>query len=275
MKCLDLFSGIGGFSLGFQNSGIETVSFCEIDEHCHKVLNKNFPGIPIFKDVTKLTGETVDQFFGNIDIICGGFPCQDISVAGNKKGINNETRSGLWFQYKRLIEEIKPRYVIIENVRNLLSNGLGTVLKDLGEIGYDAEWEIISARDVGACHLRERIWIVAYPNRCNIRKQSVRKRGCKSKAISSNDGKNGKPSDSDYFRFWPTFTTEEEKQQWWAKATSQFCAGWETESAVCGVDDELSKGLDKNRAQRIKQLGNSIVPTIAEIIGKRIMELEK
>lgn len=188
LKVLDIFSGIGGFSHALHSLGhFETVAFCEIDKDCHKVLKKNFPGIPIFEDVNevrtthifhgedylqehdKATGLVKTEIFSSdIDVICGGFPCTDISTAGKQKGLIDErtgkaTRSGLWFQYRRLIGEIRPKWVFIENVRNLVNNGLLQVVKDLDELGYDCEWQIISARDIGACHLRERIWIVAWP----------------------------------------------------------------------------------------------------------------
>lgn len=252
LRILDLYSGIGGFSKAFEDVSSEhfkTHAFCEIDKYAQLVLKKHWPLTPIFEDVRTIPGK---MFRHRIEIICGGFPCQDISVAGKQRGINEETRSGLWFEYKRLIEEIKPRWVVIENVANLRSNGLAVVLKDLSEIGYDAEWDIISARSVGAPHLRERIWIVAYPSKNTL----------------------NSTTDSNDFRFWPTFTTEEEKQFWWAEATTKFCNWWETEPDICRVDDGLSKELDKVRSQRIKQLGNSIVPPIVEIIAKRILELE-
>jgi len=278
LKVLDLFSGIGGFSLGLEaTGGFETVAFCEIDKHCHKVLNKHWKEVPIYNDVKELTG-----LYG-IDVVCGGFPCQDISVAGFKKGITDETRSGLWYEYKRIIKEIKPRFVIIENVRNLLNNGLAIVLQDLHEIGYDAEWEVISARTVGAPHLRERLWIVAYPNRSRLQRQFQEHRkddgmgaqknsGCSDSLLCSEPRSISNAND---FRFWPTFTTEEEKQQWWTKATSSFCDRWKIESSICRVADGLPKGLDKGRAQRIKQLGNSIVPHIATIIGNQILSKYK
>jgi DNA (cytosine-5)-methyltransferase 1 len=280
VKVLDLFSGIGGFSLGFHRAGLKTKAFCEIDKHCYKVLRKNFPTTEIFSDIKDF--RSVE---GEFDVICGGFPCQDISVAGKQKGLKDElgkeTRSGLWFQFKRLIEEIKPKYVVIENVRNLLSNGLATVLKDLSEIGYDAEWEIISARDVGACHLRERIWIIAYPKCERSQRRILIERESGSMGSEQNSGSTDNSmceetsstyiTNSDDFRFWPTFATEEEKSQWWTEATASFRDWWQTESTICRVDDGLPRGLDKGRAQRIKQLGNSIVPAIAEIIGRRIM----
>lgn len=277
LRILDLYSGIGGFSKAFEDVSSEhfkTHAFCEIDKYAQLVLKKHWPLTPIFEDVRTIPGK---MFRHRIEIICGGFPCQDISVAGKQRGINEETRSGLWFEYKRLIEEIKPRWVVIENVANLRSNGLAVVLKDLSEIGYDAEWEIISARSVGAPHLRERIWIVAYPN--GYRPESgvslqARDEGKSLLPRRPSEKRDIKSSDSDHFRFWPTFTTEEEKQFWWAEATTKFCNWWETEPDICRVDYGLSKELDKVRSQRIKQLGNSVVPPIIEIIAKRILELE-
>jgi DNA (cytosine-5)-methyltransferase 1 len=292
LKVLDLYSGIGGFSLGFHNAGgFETVGFCEVDKDCQKVLKKNFPNVGIHQDVKEFHGnlkiesfQDYTPFSGNVEVVCGGFPCQDVSVAGKKKGLIDEegkrTRSGLWFEFKRIIKEIRPRWVIIENVRNLLNNGLATVLQDLHEIGYDAEWEVISARSVGAPHLRERIWIVAYPtNSKGKRVQGLRASGLQEPhshdeeglSLCSSEAEHPSATNSDDFRFWPSFTTEEEKQHWWAEATSGFRDRWEVEPTVCRVDDGLSKGLDKGRAQRVKQLGNSIVPQIAEIIGRRIM----
>lgn len=273
VKVLDLFSGIGGFSYGLEMASKEfkTTKFCEIDKFCQKVLKKHWPEVPIHDDI-----KTLKCTEGEFDIICGGFPCQDISVAGQKKGITNETRSGLWYEYKRIIKEVKPRYVIIENVRNLLNNGFAIVLKDLHEIGLDAEWEIISARSVGACHLRERLWIVAYPNAFKLRQQSRGSSGTQgeSKVLIGELSSNGfpEPTYSDNFRFWPSFATEEEKSEWWAKATSSFRDWWEAESSVCRVSNGLSEGLDKDRVSRIKALGNSIVPQIVKIIGERIYD---
>lgn len=282
-KVLDLFSGIGGFSLGLHRAGFETIAFCEIDKHCQKVLQKNFPNIPIFSDIKELSGE---QFKGNVDVVCGGFPCQDISVAGKKKGLIDEegqtTRSGLWFEYKRLIQEIQPKLVIIENVANMRNIGLARVLKDLWTLGYDAEWHIISARSVGANHLRERIWIIAYPNNARLERSGRPGETCETctqisfgSSIMQNES-----SDSDMSRLWRPFTSEEEKQQWWSKATSSFCDWWQTESRICGMDDGLPEQLDRTtrakreraRKERIKQLGNSVVPQIIELIGRELIK---
>lgn len=158
-RILDIFSGIGGFSLGLEKSGMETVAFCEINPFCQKVLNKHWPSIPLFSDITSLSKTYLPQ----IDVIAGGFPCQDISVAGKGGGINAK-RSGLWKEFVRLINEIRPKYAIIENVANLRGKGLIRVLQDLWEIGYDAEWHCIPASAFGAPHRRDRIWIIAYPS---------------------------------------------------------------------------------------------------------------
>jgi DNA (cytosine-5)-methyltransferase 1 len=165
LNVLDLFSGIGGFSLGFERAGWHTIGFCEIEPSCQLVLAKHWPNTPIISDIRNLNATSAPD---SVDIICGGFPCQDISVAGKKAGITG-SRSGLWKEYARLINELKPRYAIIENVANLRSSGLVTVLTDLWQIGYDAEWHCVPASALGAPHRRDRIWIIAYPNRerCN------------------------------------------------------------------------------------------------------------
>ena len=156
MNVLDLFSGIGGFSLGLEAAGMRTIGFCEIEPYCRAVLAERFPGIECHNDVKTLKAK------GSINVICGGFPCQDISLAGTGKGLAGE-RSGLWREYHRIIEETRPKWVIIENVSALRSRGLEEVLRSLAEIGYDAEWHCIPACAVGAPHQRDRIWIMAYP----------------------------------------------------------------------------------------------------------------
>ena len=158
---LDLFSGIGGFALAAKwcwGDELDLVGFCEIEDYAQKVLQKNFPDVPIYKDIKKLDGKE----FKNIDLITGGFPCQDISVAGRGIGLEEGTRSSLWFEMLRIIGEVRPRYALIENVPMLTLRGGTRVISDLTEIGYDSSWTIISAQDVGAWHRRKRIWIVAY-----------------------------------------------------------------------------------------------------------------
>ena len=167
-KVLDLFSGIGGFSLGLERTGgFETVAFCEIEEFPRKVLNKHWPDVPIYEDVRNVTAERLRADGIIPDIITGGFPCQDISVAGNQAGIGEGTRSGLWSECARLLGDIRPRYAIFENVTALLSGDNGRwfeqVLWDISQVGYDAEWHCISASELGAYHHRDRVWIICYP----------------------------------------------------------------------------------------------------------------
>jgi DNA (cytosine-5)-methyltransferase 1 len=197
-----LFSGIGGFDLGLERAGMRTVWFCEQDEYCQRVLARHWPGVPCYDDVRALVADTdngrlaidkgrdiplslesrgserggdadgrrdlvpagmVPVPVPYVDVLCGGFPCQDLSYAGRGAGLDGE-RSGLWAEYARLIRELRPRYVIVENVPALLARGLGRVLGDLAAVGYDAEWDCIPASAVGAPHRRDRVWLVAYPN---------------------------------------------------------------------------------------------------------------
>ena len=172
---MDCFSGIGGFTIGLEASGMQTIAFCEIEDFPRKVLAKHWPNVPIARDIRKLSynrktkeliydGEVI--YVGSIDVVCGGFPCQDLSVAGKQEGISAE-RSGLWSELCRIISEIRPKYAIVENVTALISGDsgrwFGTVLGDLAEIGYDCEWHCISASELGAHHHRDRIWIICYP----------------------------------------------------------------------------------------------------------------
>ena len=161
MKLLDTFAGIGGFSYAAEKlvGGFETTQFIEINPYCQKVLNKHWSHVPIHDDITTFTAKP-----GEFDIITGGFPCQDISVAGLQKGITKETRSGLFYELIRVIRMVRPKYVVLENVAAILNRGLDIVLRELFEAGYDAEWAVISASSLGACHQRSRWWLVAYPN---------------------------------------------------------------------------------------------------------------
>lgn len=159
LRVLDLFSGIGGFSLGLEKTGrFTTVAFCEIDPFCQRLLRARWPGIPVYEDVRTLDFKTIAA-----DIVTGGFPCQDISNSGHQQGIEG-ARSGLWSEIVRAIRDIRPQFAIVENVSALTFRGLGRVLGDLAEIGYGAQWHCIPASASGAVHHRDRIWIIAYPN---------------------------------------------------------------------------------------------------------------
>ncbi len=174
-----MFSGVGGIEAGFHLEGFKTAFFCEIEEFCQKILKKRYPGIEIHPDIRKFQAKRSKRLFA----LAGGFPCQDISVAGQGKGIATGTRSGLWFEYVRAIGEIRPRYAVIENVPGLFGwfptehppdpvegaeweveeeQGIARVVADLAATGYDAEWRCLSASDVGAPQGRKRAFIIAW-----------------------------------------------------------------------------------------------------------------
>ena len=167
MRHLDLFSGIGGFSLGLEaTQQIKTVAFCEIDKYCTKVLNKNWPEVPVYNDIKELTYDKLKaDGIDNIDIITGGYPCQPFSVAGLKKGVEDPRH--LWPEYFRLIKELRPTWIIGENVSGHIKLGLDAVQEDLESEGYSLRTFSISASSVGANHQRERIWTVAYSQHNN------------------------------------------------------------------------------------------------------------
>lgn len=249
MNVLDLFSGIGGFSLGLERAGMKTVAFCEIDPYAQKVLKKHWPDVPIYCDVRELTyARLCSDGIDRIDLICGGFPCQDISVAGKQAGITGQ-RSGLWSEIARLISEIRPQYAILENVPNLLTGErgawFGRVLGDLAEIRYDAEWHCIPASLIGATHRRDRVWVVAYS----------KQRMFKSIRLSDqiNVGKLGNQ---------------------WSSITNSSLFG--INRAECKTnryslrnDDGFPVAVD-----RIGCLGNAVVPQIPEMIGRAIIQCE-
>jgi DNA (cytosine-5)-methyltransferase 1 len=183
LKVGSLFSGYGGLEMGIEAVlDAEVVWHCEFDDAPSKILEQHYPGVPNFGDVTKVDWSTVEP----VDVLCGGFPCQDVSLAGKRAGLKDGTRSGLWSEFALAIEILKPRLVVIENVRGLLSatansdveycswcmgdsdgehplRALGAVLGDLSDLGYDAEWETVRAADAGAPHNRARVFIIAYP----------------------------------------------------------------------------------------------------------------
>src|SRR6516164_220861 len=155
-----LFTGIGAFDLGLERTGgFRVIWQCESDPFCNRVLARHWPDVPRYPDIRTLRAEDVEA----VDVLCGGSPCQDLSHAGRREGIDGE-RSGLWAHYARLIRDLRPRYALLENVPGLLAGGLGRVLGDLAACGYDAEWESLPAGAFGAPHLRDRVWLVAYPH---------------------------------------------------------------------------------------------------------------
>lgn len=178
LATLDLFAGVGGFTLGLEEAGgFETKAFCEIDAFAQKVLKKNWPHVLLLNDVRAIQDNTIDC---QIDMITGGFPCQDLSIAGLKGGLIDNERSGLWRECIRLVRLFRPKYAVFENVSNLLAEPdyapggwFSTILRDLAASGYDAEWQNIPACAVGGQHNRERVWIIAHPQ-SRIRKMPER-----------------------------------------------------------------------------------------------------
>lgn len=244
LRVLDLFSGIGGFSLGLDRTGgFETVAFCEIEEFPRRVLAKHWPKVPIYHDVRELTKDVLDRDGITVDVITGGFPCQDVSTAGKMAGIDGE-RSGLWGQIARLGGEIQPRLIIVENVSNLISGGSGAwfarVLRDLAALGFDAIWHCIPASHVGALHQRDRVWIIAYPNANSLRLQGV----------------------------WRPAERPWSEEQFTRLVQVALQNAIPTRNGG-GVSDGLP-----NRSHRLKALGNAVVPQIPEMIGRAILEAE-
>lgn len=161
MNVLSLFSGIGGLELGLERAGMTVVGQVEIDEFCRRVLAKHWPEVPRHEDVRTATTWWTSEPRPPVDVLCGGFPCQDVSDAGRRAGIEGE-QSGLWTHFAEVIRTVRPRYVIVENTPGLLARGMGRVVGDLAACGYDSEWDCIPAAAIGAPHLRARLWILAY-----------------------------------------------------------------------------------------------------------------
>jgi DNA (cytosine-5)-methyltransferase 1 len=182
LNVLDLFSGVGAFGLGLERAGMRVVAFCERDLFCRRVLAKHWPAVPIYDDVRTLTAARLAADGIAVDVVCGGWPCQDISVAGNGAGLAGE-RSGLWSEFARILGEVRPRHAIMENVAALLGRGLGDVLGDLAALGYDCEWHCIPASDVGAPHRRDRVWIIAHAERGAVRDEQQRMPGGRPRGV--------------------------------------------------------------------------------------------
>lgn len=264
LRVLDLFSGIGGFSLGLERTGgFETVAFCEIDPFCRKVLAKHWPNVPCYTDVRELTSERLAADGIAVDVICGGFPCQDISAAGKKVGISG-ARSSLWSEITRLAGEIGPRFIVMENSSALLSRGFSEILCDLATRGYDAEWQCIPASALGAPHGRDRVWLVSYPN---------------------NESQSDSPKHDETRRMPPPGIRDVADMQRRIKPLGRVMAGigrvsesiswdllWDFENSPIGmgVDDGLPRRMD-----RLRSLGNAVVPQIPELLGRAILATQK
>ena len=287
LTVLDLFSGIGGFSYAAERlvGGFQTIAFCDSDEPCRKVLRRHWPDTPIFTDVRSLTAEQIKPLCPNgLSLITAGFPCQDLSVAGKQAGYNGE-RSVLFYEIIRLARELRPKFLLLENVRNLLSHQNGETFQEtlfqIAKAGYDAEWAVIPASDVGACHRRERIWIIAYSKDMfgnGGEREHARQSGetslsqfgnsCRQDAAHANDPR---------LEGWEPASVLQYPPQWSARTGDSSCARLSPEWTSYVSRPVLRRGDDglRNRVDRLKQLGNSIVPQVAAVPLKRIKELAR
>lgn len=279
MKVGSLFAGIGGFDLGLERAGFQTAWFCEQDEFCQRVLAKHWPDVPCYPDICELKGSDVEP----VEILCGGFPCQDLSVSGRGAGIEGE-RSGLWSQYARLIGELRPQYVLVENVPALLVRGLGRVLGDLATLGYDAEWDCLPASAFGAPHRRDRIWLVAYPGSQPRRLAKHRSSGqgrqhadSRQSALVRQENRTGSAEGSKARN--RTRNVADAGSRRHGVSQEEVCPGrhrtfnegwWTVEPEVGRMANGIPSQVDRLRA-----LGNALVPQVAEWIGCRIQEWEE
>jgi len=303
-----LFAGIGGFDLGFERAGLRCKWQVEINEFCRKVLAKHWPNVRRHDDVKTFPPEGSDLDEWRVDVICGGFPCQDISVAGRGAGIEGE-RSGLWSEYSRIVRLLRPRFVVVENVPALLGRGLHRVLGDLAACGYDAEWDCLPAAAVGAPHLRERVFIVAHADRERREEQHApalaARAGFHPRIFASEsvpdsegerrrEGRAGRTSrtgagEEDAAVLADTGSVGRERRPGVEGVGRQEAergeavgdtgngseartgrvgfGHWRSEPAVGRVADGVP-----NRVDRLRGLGNAVVPQVAQWLGERLIE---
>ncbi|WP_199091592.1 DNA (cytosine-5-)-methyltransferase [Bosea sp. ASV33] len=257
LRVLSLFAGIGGIDAGLeQTSGFNTVAFCEIDPFCREKLAKHWPGVPQYDDVRKLNATRLAADGIAVDAICGGFPCQDLSKAGGRAGLAGK-RSGLWFEFARLIDELRPVCVLIENVTRLRAHGLETVLRGLAEIGYDAEWHCVPAAHAGAPDIRDRLWVIAYPQH-----SYPNSFGSYSAAVDL--AGNPELRDQQDRIPGPVLSSLPRRGE---RLGSGTYGQWRPEPRIRRVVERSPVVVD-----RLKALGNTVKPIIPEVIGRAILK---
>jgi DNA (cytosine-5)-methyltransferase 1 len=282
LRVLDLFSGIGGFSLGLERTGgFETAAFCEYAEFPRKVLKKHWPDVPIYPDIRELTAERLDaDGIGRIDILTGGYPCQPFSHAGKRLGAEDDRH--LWPEMRRLVESLRPAWVIGENVAGHVSMGLDSVLSDLGGLGYAAQAFVIPACAVNAPHRRDRLWIVAhavrarppfgnlFPGICRkeqrLEEGQTVELGCEARQrenVAHLDRFGLSGSGQPVASINPAAATLGQTIE---LVDGRFRDQWSVEPDV----GRVAHGVP-NRVDRIKALGNAVVPQIPEMIGHAIL----
>lgn len=236
MKVLDLFSGIGGFALAFEAAGFETIAFAEIEPYPCKVLAQHWPAVPNLGDVRTIDGRD----FAGVDVVCGGFPCQDISAAGKGAGIHGE-RSGLWFEMLRIIRGARPAFCLLENSPWLRARGIDDVLSGLEQSGYSARPFVVGAWSAGRAHKRDRVWVVAYSQSARLAQPKI-------------EEVRARLSGPEYAGL----------------LGGRVAGNWPTPPGVRRMADGIP-----DRAHRIKALGNSIVPAVAYPFARWIYEVLK
>ena len=230
-----LFAGIGGIDLGLERAGLRCCWQVEIDDYATRVLERHWPAVARYRDIRDCGAHNL----ASVDVAAGGFPCQGISDAGRQRGLD-DPRSGLWREFARIIRELRPRYVLVENVAALLDRGMGDVLGDLAALGYDAEWSVLSSCAMGAAHTRERVFIVAYADRLD-----------------------GWPRFRDSFaREYRALQTRDRFESSRSRQRTRLA----TPSQLYGGADGLPYGMGRNRG-----IGNAVAPDVAETIGRAIM----
>ena len=258
MNVLSLFAGIGGIDLGLEWAGMRTVAFCEREPAAQFWLREHWPGVPIYDDVRTLSGESLRRSdVGPIDVIAGGAPCQPFSVAGKQKGTEDERH--LWPHFARLIEEIRPRWVLAENVPGLRTIAADLVLEDLEKLGYTAWPLVVGASDVGAPHRRKRVWIVGEST------------GPRLEGQRADTGKSEEPESrhSGAYR-WPARPGEPQRE-WEAPRLTKPGMG----DSADGLPRWVAGYTSAHRREALNALGNAVVPQVVEIIGRGIMQIEK
>ncbi len=282
-----LFSGIGGLERGLELAGLGPVEWqCEIDPWCRRVLAKHWPGVRRFRDVSKVVNPPV------VDLICGGFPCTNISFAGKGEGLDGD-ESGLWWEYARIIREAQPRWVVIENVAALVNRGLDVILWSLAESGYDARWDCIPAAAIGAPHRRDRLFVVArLADSDGGRRESERLKdwepghagtpgdiadGCGSTQLAdpgserqqegdgSGEQRGRAAAERGYPAVWPP---RPDDMHAWRQVPAL------SQPSLCRLADGVPERLVRNRRQALKAYGNAVVPMVSEVIGRMIMAAE-
>jgi len=283
LKHLDLFSGIGGFSLGLEaTGGFETKAFCDIEKYPRQVLQKHWPHVKQYEDIKELNYERLKaDGIDSIDIITGGYPCQPFSIAGRQKGEQDSRH--LWPEYFRLVKELRPTWVIGENVSGHIKLGLDTVIEDLESEDYAVRPFSISASSIGANHQRERIWILAHSRRSQwpraeqrgeneneTRKENAnqfeRSSSTSEVDVANTNNERLQRQWQSRNQFTPRFNSSRESSEEGQRTVGQ--GWWESEPNMGRVAHGIPKRVD-----RLKSLGNSLVPQIPYYIGKTILEV--